>query len=99
VKPAVQIVRALPVCAAPAKEMAVGVVAAPIVTFAAGLAAVGSSLVWTVNFVFVNVAAGGFVMPATVNAPDWPATSAHDAPLIVTVKVEPETVPVALQLE
>jgi hypothetical protein len=95
----VYFVRALSVCAAPVNETPVGAVAAAIVTFAAGFAAAGSSLVRSVNLVFAYVAAGGFTIPATVNAPDWPAVRAQEAPLRVTVRVEPETEPVAVQLE
>jgi hypothetical protein len=97
VSPIVHGVRALSVCAAPAKETPVAAVAAPIVTLDAGLAAAGSSVVRTVNLVLAKVAAGGFTMPATVNAPDCPAFNEHATPLSVTESVEPETEPVAVQ--
>ncbi len=53
VKPTAQVERAAPVCGVPAKLMPVAVVAAAITTLPAGLAALVSSLVWTVNVVFV----------------------------------------------
>jgi hypothetical protein len=45
------------------------------------------------------VAAGPFVTPATVKAPDCPAVSTQDAPESVTVSVVRDAVPVAAQLE
>ena len=75
-----------------------GVVAAVMVTLPAGLAAVVSSVVATVKRVFVYVAAGPLVRPATVKAPDCPAVSRQDAPERVTVSVVLEAAPVAAQL-
>src|SRR5438067_475320 len=99
VKVTVQVERALAVIGTPTKVGAPGEVAALIVTFPTGLPAVPSSVVATVNSVFVYVAAGAFVRPATVNAPDCPAVSAHDAPERVTVSVVPLAAAVAAQLE
>ena len=79
-------------------ETAVGVVAAAITTLPAGLAAETSALVPTVKVVFVNVAAGGLTMPATVKAPDCPAVRRQDAPESVTIRVVPDAAPVAVQL-
>ena len=90
--------RAPPFWGAPAKLTAVGAVAAVMVTLPAGLAGVVSSVVATVKPVFVYVAAGGLTIPATVNAPDWPAVNAQDAPERVTVSVVPVAAPVAAQL-
>src|SRR5438270_441977 len=65
-KVTVQVERALAFIGAPAKVGTPGAVAAVIVTFPAGLPDVVSSVVATVNSVFVYVAAGAFVRPATV---------------------------------
>ena len=68
-------------------------------TLPAGLPGVVSSVVATVKSVFVYVAAGPLVRPATVKAPDCPAVSRQDAPESVTVRVVPDAAPVAAQLE
>ena len=99
VKPTVHVECAPPVCGDPAKLTAAGEVAAAITTGAAGLAALVSVPVLTLQFAAAIEPAAGFVGNASFNAPDEEFASAHVPPLFarVIVTVVPEPEPVAEQ--
>jgi hypothetical protein len=99
VKPTVQLERAPPVCGDPVKLTAAGAVAAAITTGAAGLAALVSVPVLTLQLAAAIEPAAGFVGKAIFNAPDVEFASAHVPPLFasVIVTVVPEPLPVAEQ--
>jgi hypothetical protein len=99
VKPTVHVERAPPVCGDPVKLTAAGEVAAAITTGAAGLAALVSVPVLTLQLAAAIAPAAGFVGNAIFNAPDAEFASAHAPPLFasVIVTVVPEPEPVAEQ--
>jgi len=73
-------------------------VAALITTAAAGLAAIRSLLVAMLNVLAARLPAAGFVRPLMVKVALVDAVTAHPAPASVTVTVDPEVDPVAVQL-
>jgi hypothetical protein len=99
VKPTVQVECALPVCGEPLNEIALGTVAALIVTALAGLTATVSVLVLTLQFEAAIAPAPGFVRNLIVRFPDVEPACVHVPPLSesVTVTVVPEPTPAAEQ--
>jgi hypothetical protein len=99
VKPTVHVERAPAVCGDPVKLTAAGAVAAAITTGAAGLAALVSVPVLTLQLAAAIAPAAGFVGKAIFNAPDAELASVHVPPLLasVIVTVVPEPLPVAEQ--